>query len=49
MHVVRAHLYLFDITNVVDGAGGVFRIDPQTGNRKSTHAPQVIRLGAPAA
>ncbi|MFB6808251.1 hypothetical protein [Streptomyces sp. NPDC056387] len=49
MHAVRAQLYLFYVTNVVDGAGGVFRIDPQTGNRKSTHDPQVIRLGTPAA
>ncbi|MER7466848.1 hypothetical protein [Streptomyces sp. NPDC097981] len=47
VRAVRAQLYLFDVTNVVEGAGGVFRIDPKTGNRKSTHDPQVVRLGAP--
>ncbi|MFE9637116.1 hypothetical protein [Streptomyces sp. NPDC006463] len=47
VHAVAAQLYLFDTTNVIRGAGDVFRIDPQTGNRKSTHDPQVVRLGAP--
>ncbi|MEW1639797.1 hypothetical protein AB0469_37770 [Streptomyces sp. NPDC093801] len=47
VHAVAAQLYLFDSTNVIRGASGVFRIDPQTGNRKSTHEPQVVRLGAP--
>ncbi|MFE3765521.1 hypothetical protein ACFXPI_27600 [Streptomyces sp. NPDC059104] len=46
VHAVAAQLYLFDSTNVIRGAGGIFRIDPQTGNRKSTHEPQVVRLGA---
>ncbi|MFJ8212124.1 helix-turn-helix domain-containing protein [Streptomyces sp. NPDC096033] len=48
VHAVKAQLYLFDSTNVIRGAGGIFRIDPQTGNRKSTREPQVVRLGAPA-
>ncbi|WP_405942996.1 hypothetical protein [Streptomyces sp. NBC_00207] len=48
VYAVRAQLYLFDTTNVIEGASGIFRIDPQTGNRKSTHTPQVVRLGTPS-
>ncbi|WP_405790940.1 hypothetical protein OG753_30635 [Streptomyces sp. NBC_00029] len=48
VYAVRAQLYLFDVTNVIEGASGVFRIDPQTGNRKSLHTPQVVRLGTPS-
>ncbi|MFF3087724.1 hypothetical protein ACFVRB_22130 [Streptomyces nojiriensis] len=47
VYAVRAQLYLFATTNVIEGAGGIFRIDPQTGNRISTHTPQVVRLGPP--
>ncbi|MEU7552981.1 hypothetical protein AB0B01_11630 [Streptomyces sp. NPDC044571] len=45
VRAVGDQLYLLDSMNVVTGAGGVFRIDPQTGNRKSTHDPQVVRKG----
>lgn len=45
MRAVGDQLYLFDGLNVVKGAGGVFCIDPQTGNRKSSHDPQVVRKG----
>ncbi|MFB7265930.1 ABC transporter substrate-binding protein [Streptomyces nojiriensis] len=48
VYAVRAQLYLFATTNVIEGAGGIFRIDPQTGNRISTHTPQVVRLGPPS-
>ncbi|MFF8265192.1 ABC transporter substrate-binding protein [Streptomyces virginiae] len=49
VYAVRAQLYLFETTNVIEGASGIFRIDPQTGNRNSTHTPQVVRLGTPSA
>ncbi|MFG2987328.1 ABC transporter substrate-binding protein [Streptomyces sp. NPDC048258] len=49
VYAVRAQLYLFATTNVIEGASGIFRIDPQTGNRNGTHDPQVVRLGTPAA
>lgn len=48
VYAVRAQLYLFETTNVIEGASGIFRIDPQTGNRNSTHTPQVVRLGTPS-
>ncbi|MFH7598615.1 hypothetical protein WDV06_26505 [Streptomyces racemochromogenes] len=44
-HAVAAQLYLFDATNVIRGASGIFRIDPDTGNRKTGQNPQVSRLG----
>lgn len=47
VQAVGAQLYLFETTNVIEGASGVFRIDSQTGNRKSTHEPQVVRKGIP--
>ncbi len=47
LRAVAAQLYLFDTTNVIEGASGIFRIDPQTGNRKSTHDPQAVRIGTP--
>ncbi|MFJ6780362.1 ABC transporter substrate-binding protein [Streptomyces yangpuensis] len=45
VRAVADQLYLFDSLNVVTGAGGVFRIDPQSGNRKSGHDPKVVRNG----
>jgi hypothetical protein len=44
-NAVGAQLYLFDTSNVIEGAGGFFRIDTRTGNRLSTHDPQVVQLG----
>ncbi|MEU0719207.1 hypothetical protein ABZ498_18790 [Streptomyces lavendulocolor] len=45
INAVGAQLYLFDTTNVIEGAGGIFRIDTRTGNRISTHDPRVVQLG----
>ncbi|MFE2553628.1 hypothetical protein ACFXGI_34610 [Streptomyces sp. NPDC059355] len=45
IRAVGDQLYLFGGLNVVTGAGGVFGIDPQTGNRKAGHDPQVVRKG----
>lgn len=47
LRAVGDQLYLFASTNVIKGAGGVFRIDPQTGNRQSTNDPRVVRRGTP--
>lgn len=45
VRAVGDQLYLFDGLNAVTGAGGVFRIDPQSGNRKGSHDPKVVRKG----
>ncbi|MFD9100240.1 ABC transporter substrate-binding protein [Streptomyces virginiae] len=45
LRAVGDQLYLFDSLNVVTGAGGVFRIDPESGNRKGSHDPKVVRRG----
>ncbi|MFE5811017.1 ABC transporter substrate-binding protein [Streptomyces sp. NPDC056491] len=45
VRAVADQLYLFDSLNVVTGAGGVFRIDPQSGNRKGDHDPKAVRKG----
>ncbi|MFD7876913.1 hypothetical protein ACFV5G_22885 [Streptomyces sp. NPDC059766] len=47
LHAVTAQLYLFDTTNVIRGASGIFRINPNTGNRKTSRNPQVKHQGNP--